>query len=119
MNPLRGEVILCQVPMPSTGLQQFKLRPAVVISKNENNRRLADVIVAPCTSNVSRQREPTQYLIAGPEIATTGIRVPSVAKCETLFTIPKSLIMRRLGSLSANGMETVDDCLRNALSLRK
>ena len=48
---LRGDVILCQLPMPSTGLTQFKLRPAVIVSKNANNRRLDDVVVAPCTSN--------------------------------------------------------------------
>jgi hypothetical protein len=29
----RGDVILCQLPMPSTGLTQFKLCPAVVVSK--------------------------------------------------------------------------------------
>lgn len=36
----RGDVILCQLPLPSTGLDQFKLRPAVVVSKDVNNQRL-------------------------------------------------------------------------------
>ncbi|MGA9349584.1 MAG: type II toxin-antitoxin system PemK/MazF family toxin [Anaerolineae bacterium] len=35
----RGDVVLCRVPMPSTGLTQFKLRPAVVVSKDVNNQR--------------------------------------------------------------------------------
>jgi mRNA interferase MazF len=105
--------------MPSKGLQQFKLRPAVVVSKNENNQRLADVIVAPCTSNISRHREPTQYLISSSEIAPAGIRVTSAVKCETLFTIPKSSIVRRLGALSTQTMQAIDDCLRNALALRE
>ncbi len=73
----RGDVVLCRVPMPSTGLAHFKVRPAIVVSKDANNRRLTDVIVAPCTSNVARHAEPTQYLIDGPEIAAAGIRVPS------------------------------------------
>jgi mRNA interferase MazF len=117
MNPQRGDVILCQVPMPSTGLQHSKLRPAVVVSKDQNNRRLADVVVAPCTSNLRRQGEPTQYLITGSDIAAAGIRVPSAVKCETLFTMPKALIARRLGRLPLSGMQVIDDCLRNALSL--
>ncbi|MBI5650255.1 MAG: type II toxin-antitoxin system PemK/MazF family toxin [Chloroflexi bacterium] len=76
----RGDVILCQLPLPSTGLAQFKLRPAIVISKDANNQRLDDVIVAPCTSNISRSREQTQFLIQGAEIATAGIRVASVVR---------------------------------------
>jgi len=110
-------VILCRVPMPSTDLKHFKLRPAIVVSKDANNRRLADVIVAPCTSNVTRHRESTQYLIDGPEIAAAGIRIPSVVKCESLLTVPKTLVVRRLGELSEAGREAVDRCLRDALGL--
>ncbi len=113
----RGDVVLCRVPMPSTGLAHFKVRPAIVVSKDANNRRLTDVIVAPCTSNVARHAEPTQYLIDGPEIAAAGIRVPSVVKCESLLTMPKTLIVQSLGRLSDAGMKAVDNCLRDALNL--
>ena len=113
----RGDVVLCRVPMLSTGLRQFKLRPAVVISKDLNNQRLDDVVVAPCTSNISRSGEPTQYLIDGVEITAAGIRVPSAVRCEALMTIPKVLIVRTLGHLSDAAMLAVNDCLRDALAL--
>ena len=113
----RGDVILCQLPMPSTGLTQFKLRPAVVASKDLNDQRLDDVIVAPCTSNVSRRQEPTQYLIAGAEIAAAGIKVPSVVRCESLMTVPKTLIVRVLGHLSDGAMTAINGCLRDVLTL--
>jgi mRNA interferase MazF len=113
----RGDIILCQVPLPSTGLVEFKLRPAVVISKDASNLRLDDVIVAPCTSNISRSREATQYLIDSAEITAAGIRVPSVVRCEALLTIPKTLIRRTLGHLSDDAMTAVNDCLRDALAL--
>jgi mRNA interferase MazF len=103
--------------MPSTGLTQFKLRPAVVVSKDVNNQRLDDVIVAPCTSNISCRREPTQYLVDGTEITTAGIRVPSVIRCGALMTIPKTLVVRTLGHLSDAAMTAVNDCLRDALAL--
>ena len=117
MPSRRGDVILCRVPMPSTRLTQFKLRPAVVVSKNVNNQRLSDVIVAPCTSNTSRHREATQYLIDGMEIAATGIRVPSIVRCEALMTIPKTLIVGTLGCLSDAAMKAINECLRDALAL--
>lgn len=113
----RGDIVLCQVPLSSTKLVQFKLRPAVVVSKNENNRRLDDVIIAPCTSNISRSSEPTQFLIDGVEIARAGIRVPSVVRSEALMTIPKTLIIRILGHLSETAITSVNDCLRDALAL--
>ena len=113
----RGDVVLCRLPMPSTELARFKLRPAVVVSKNPNNQRLDDVIVAPCTSNILRSREPTQYLIIGDQIAVTGIRVPSVVRCEALMTIPKTMIVRPLGHLPDSAMRDLEGCLRNALGL--
>jgi mRNA interferase MazF len=113
----RGDVILCQVPLPSSGLTLFKLRPAVVVSKVMNNERLDDIIVAPCTSNVSRSHEPTPYLIDGAEIAIDGIRVASVVRCEALLTVPKSLMVRTLGHLSEDALTSIDKCLRNALAI--
>ncbi len=44
MNLRRRDVVLAQVPMPSTQLTQFKLRPAVIISADNLNQILDDVI---------------------------------------------------------------------------
>lgn len=114
----RGDVVLCRVPLPSTGLTEFKLRPAVVVSKDYNNERLEDITVAICTSNVSRGRkEPTQYVIDGDEIKRSGVKVPSVVKCESLMTINKSMVVRVIGSISHRGKTEIDICLMNALGI--
>lgn len=114
---LRGDVVLCRLPMPSTQLMQSKLRPAVVISKNANNRRLDDLIVAPCTSNTSRHKEPTQYLIDGAELVSAGVVVPTVVRGEALMTVPKTMVLRVLGHLSTSAMTAIDGCLKDALAL--
>jgi len=108
MKLSRGNIVLCKVPMPSKELRKFKLRPALVVSKDLNNKRLNDVIIAICTSNISRSQEPTQYLIGRDEIAQTGIRVTSVVKCESLLTINKSMIIKVLGMFSENGVRIFD-----------
>ena len=117
MKVRRGDIVLCKVPMPSVEFREFKLRPGLIVSKDSNNQRLDDVIIAICTSNISRSYELTQYLIQGEEIAHAGIKVPSVIKCEFLLTINKSMIIRTLGMLSANGIHKVNDCLKVALEL--
>ncbi|MBU1626991.1 type II toxin-antitoxin system PemK/MazF family toxin [bacterium] len=114
----RGEIVLCKVPMPSYQLGQFKLRPALIVSKNINNKRLDDVIIAVCTSKTARTIEPTQYLIEGKEITRTGIKTPSVIKCEVLITINKSMIIKVLGALSKDAIDKVNSCLKDALGIR-
>lgn len=112
-------MILGRIPMPSSQLKEFKLRPGLIVSKELNNERLNDVIIAACTSNVTRSLEPTQYLIEGDEILQAGIKVTSVIKCESLLTINKSMIIKILGKLSNNGISRVNKCLMDALELDK
>lgn len=118
MKLSRGDLILCKVPLPSEKLKKFKLRPCLIVSKDLNNKRLDDVIIAICTSTVSRVWEPTQYFIKGTEISQAGINVPSVVKCEFLLTINRSMIVRILGRLSVDGIDKVNECLKNALDLQ-
>ena len=113
----RGTVVLCRVPMPSIELREFKLRPAVVVSNDKNNERLDDVMIAPCTSNIKRRREPTHIIIEGKEIETTGIVIPSVVRCESLLTISKSMIIKSLGKLSPKAMKDLSSCLMIALQI--
>ncbi|WP_333314505.1 type II toxin-antitoxin system PemK/MazF family toxin [Microcoleus sp. AT8-B6] len=119
MNLRRGDVVLAQVPMPSTQLTQFKLRPAVIISADNLNPILDDVMVVPCTSKTTRPLTTTQYLITGDEIVLAGIRVESVVRCESIFTLNKSMITRKLGSLSNDAINYVDRCLMVALELER
>ncbi|ODS30631.1 MAG: PemK-like protein [Candidatus Scalindua rubra] len=76
----RGNIVLCKVPMPSEKLRELKLRPGLIVSKDLNNKRLDDVIIAICTSNISKHQELTQYLVEGDEIAQAGIKAASVVK---------------------------------------
>jgi mRNA interferase MazF len=118
MNLSRGNIILCRVPLPTVELKEYKLRPGLIVSKDLNNKRLDDLIIAICTSNISRSQEPTQYLIKEDEVVQAGIKVPSVVKCESLLTINKSMIVRVLGMLSENGIHKINECLKDALELK-
>jgi mRNA interferase MazF len=117
MKLQKGDVVLCQVPMPSSQFQQFKLRPAVIVSANDINQILDDVMVVPCTSNLNRSLTKRQYLITGNEVNLAGIRVESVVRCESIFTLNKSMIIRKLGNLSSEAMTHINNCLKIALSL--
>ena len=92
-------------------LRQFKLRPAVIVSKDHNNSRLDDVMIAMCTSNISRCQEPTQLFITDPtEISQAGLKIPSAVKCESIFTINKSMILKVLGRLHDEAIKRLNAC---------
>jgi mRNA interferase MazF len=97
-----------------------KMRPALVVSSDHNNRRLQGALVAVITRTTSRARAaPMQFLVelATPEGRRSGLLTASPVKCERLHAIQQSLIRRTIGSLSAAAMLTINDCLKAALDL--
>jgi len=113
----RGDIVLVQYPFSSgTG---SKMRPALVVQPDENNRRLSNVILAPITTTIHRQNQPTQYLLdhSSPAGKAAGLRHTSVVSCENLSTVAQSLVQRRLGELPTASMQHVNECLKSALGL--
>lgn len=117
----KGDVVLVAFPYTTDdGQMQTKRRPAVIISNDYNNARLDDVLLVPLTSNVTRAaREPTQVVVemASVEGKAGGIRLDSVIDCTVIATIPKTLLVNKIGAFPNEVMERVDMCLMIALSI--
>lgn len=108
----RGDVVL--VAFPYTDGAGGKVRPALVVQADRNNQRLRNTVVAMITGNTRlAEREPTQFLI-DKEASVLG---PSAVKCENLYTVAKSDILRTLGRLTPEQVTAVDACLRHAIGL--
>lgn len=117
----KGDVVLVSFPYTTDeGQTQTKRRPAVIISNDYNNGRLDDVLLVPLTSNISRSaKEPTQVVITmtSPEGQQGGLRLDSVIDCTVLATIPKTLLVNKIGSFPQEVMERIDQCLMIALAI--
>lgn len=115
----RSDVVLVHYPLVSYGLTETKLRPALVIQCDENNRRLEDVILLPLTSKTDKKLEKTHIFIAKdtPEGKQAGIKLDSLIKAETILTIPKSFVCKKIGHLPSPTMEKVAQCLIASLGL--
>ncbi len=118
MNVSRGDVVLVDFPF-SSGTGQ-KLRPAVVVQNDHNNRRLASTILAPITSNTRHHGEPTQVLIdvSLADGQRTGLLRDSVVKCETLATVETRLIRRKIGTLASAHVAKMEAALKASLALQ-
>ncbi len=115
----RGDVVL--VPFPYvTDFRKAKTRPALVIQNDVGNRFGSTVIVALISPSVPPKRYPMHYPIAHPSpvAKAAGLKTASVIKMETLVTLPKGAILRRLESLPREAAREADEALAFSLDLR-
>ena len=109
------------VPFPYvTDFRRAKTRPALVIQNNIGNQFGSTVIVALISSSVPDKQYPMHYLIthASPIAKATALKTTAVVKMETIVTLPKRAILRRLGSLPREAIQNVDEALAFSLDLR-
>jgi len=121
INYRKGDVVLVSFPYTTDdGQTQTKRRPAVIISNDINNARLDDVLLVPLTSNTTRaHKEPTQVEINmnSEEGKSGGLRLDSVIDCTVIATIPKTLLVSKIGQFPQETMERIDQCLMIAMAI--
>jgi mRNA-degrading endonuclease toxin of MazEF toxin-antitoxin module len=113
----RGDVILCKFPHASHSAS--KLRPALVIQSDYYNQRIANLLVAGFTSNLTNLGDRAHYLV---EIATqsgsqSGLSQDSLVSCINLAVIPPRNVERKIGELPNLLMAKVDEFLKFAMGL--
>jgi PemK-like, MazF-like toxin of type II toxin-antitoxin system len=109
----RGDIIL--VPFPFTDQTTIKKRPAVVISSNEYNKILSDVIIMAVTSQTERSFNVGECIIKDWQYA--GLLKPSSIK-PVISTIEQNLILKKLGSLSSEDRITLNEGIKELLDLK-
>ena len=77
------------------------------------------MIIAAISSPQSSAQLPCKVLVAkdSPEGREAGLRLDSVVDCQTLATIPRGEIVRRLGRFPEDVMRRLDRALQDALGL--
>lgn len=100
--------------MDFTDRSGSKLRPAVVLSSDEYNRRTPDVLIASVTGNLSAIPHPGDHRIK--RWKASGLLKPSLAQTK-LATVEATIIRRKLGQLDEEDLATLSHGLREALVL--
>lgn len=119
MKILRGDVVLVSYPFASG--TEFKVRPALIVQCDANNRRLANTLVVQITTRTQfALTEPTQLFISADSLSgrQAGLLDDSAISCENIFTIRRDKIIRRIGSLPPEIMKMVNECLKASLEIR-
>lgn len=113
----RGDVVLAPFPFQDNPGQ--KIRPAVVVQSDAENRRLANTILAMITGNVDDAGQPTTVFVdpRTPDGAGSGLSGPSLIKCYNLATIRQRRILHVMGHLPDTLMQQLNRALKAALEL--
>jgi mRNA interferase MazF len=113
----RGDVVL--VPFPFQDRPGEKIRPALVVQSDAENRRLANTLLAMITGNLADAGRPTTVFVdpATPSGAGSGLNGPSLVKCYNLATVRQRRVLQVIGHLSPTVMQQVDAALKAALEL--
>lgn len=117
MSVARGDVVVISFPQQSG---RPKRRPAVVVQSDHNNGRLTNSIFVMVTSNTRLAMvENTQVLVdlRTAEGQQSGLAQTSAVKCENVYTLSQSSVVKTIGALSDSLMTQVDDALKASLAL--
>lgn len=112
MTAQPGDVVL--VRFPFTDLTTTKLRPAVVLAIHGD-----DLIIVGIFSSPPQPSQQTWIVLGSQErnFSETGLKTTSVIKAERIAVIEHSVVVRKLGRLSASQMEKVKRAVKHALNL--
>lgn len=97
----QGDIVL--VPFPFTDLSATKKRPVLVISKTDYNRKSMDLICCGITSNLRNVSH--SILIESRDLSVGTLPKPSRIKVDKIFTLEKSIMIRRFGRVKKNVVE--------------
>ena len=100
---------------PAEGSRPAKRRPVLVVQSDQyNNSRIATVIVAVITSNTDLAAMPGNVFLPA---AATGLPGDSVVNVTQLYTLNKTHLNDRAGSLRGDLLRDFEAGLRKVLRL--
>jgi mRNA interferase MazF len=107
-NYSKNSVILVRYPF--SDLSAIKVRPAVIVNSDSSSQ---DYLIVPLTSRTD-SLFPGEFLLTDWEVAQ--LNVPTAVK-RGIYTVEQSLIIKLIGKLSTEDIQTLEASLRLWLGL--
>ena len=109
----RGDVWLADMN-PVRGSEQAGRRPVVIVQNNAINKFTTTLLAIPMTTNLRRAALPSCLKIVRGE---GGLTHDSVALCHQLRVLDKTRLSRKLGSVSPQTLEALENCVLFTLGI--
>ncbi|SKA87973.1 mRNA interferase MazF [Caloramator quimbayensis] len=109
----RGDIFYADLS-PVIGSEQGGIRPVLIIQNDVGNKYSPTVIIAAITSQINKAKLPTHVEISSEEY---GLSKDSVILLEQLRTIDKRRLKDKIGHISDEIMQKVNESLRISLDI--
>ncbi|NJE54081.1 type II toxin-antitoxin system PemK/MazF family toxin [Thermococcus sp. 21S9] len=109
----QGDVVLLELPF--TNYIGSKLRPVLVVSSNELNSLGDDLIVLKITSK-THFRE-FQVELTQEDLLEGKLKKKSYIDCSSVFTVEKSLVIKRIAKLTPEKLQEVKSTLKRTFDI--
>ena len=111
MQLFRGDIVLVNFN-PAKGGEIGKLRPAIIISDNEDNEILDTIIVIPLSTVIEPDSKPYRVLITKRDKLLNN----SDACIYEIRALSKVRVKEKLSILTKDELKVIQDCLCRVLS---
>ena len=101
----QGDVVI--VPFPFSNLSAVKQRPVLILSNNIYNDESQDVITCGITSNLSNTAH--SILVGSNDLEEGSIPKTSRIKADKLFTLEKTLIIKKVATVNKATLKEVKE----------
>lgn len=89
----KNDLLLLNYPF-SNGTSN-KVRPVIVVSNNNYNKRGQDIVVVPLTSNLNKR--DFSFVLLQEDLAKGNLLKKSLVKIDRIFSVKKSLVRMKIG----------------------
>ena len=105
MQVNQKELVL--LPYPFSNFEGTKVRPALVVSKEDFNKKSADCIMVPLTSII--KNEPYSVIIDNKDLLSGEIARQSRIRADKIFCVEKNLVSMKIGKINDKTFEKVKE----------
>lgn len=111
----RGDIFYADL-RPVVGSEQGGIRPVLILQNDIGNRKSPTTIVVTMTSRINKKTNmPTHVTLHKDD--TSGLTMDSVLQCESLRTIDKKRIKKKIGCINEDSLESVMRDIKEAFRI--
>ena len=113
--PCRGEIYLVSFD-PAIGAEIKKIRPALILQNDTDNKYSPTTIVAAITSKFNKVFYPADVFVRKNE---GGLSQDSIVLLNQIRSIDKIRLIKKLGKIKPNTMQKINEAIMISLGLIK
>lgn len=112
--PRQGDIVL--IPVPFTDLSSTKRRPVIVVSNDDYNSSVSDMVVVAMTSTPATG--PYSLSITSVNLVEGTLNRPGTVRVDKIYTLDQSLSVKTFGRVNAHILTLIQSLLQ-ALTARR